>query len=202
MQSSKPVQQTEQKSNGAEAVEPPAVGPDTTTQHGIEMEKKSETPSHAMRNEAASGKEKPTQASNNEDMIIIKRTYDFAGDTITEEKTVPKASAEAALFLQSQNQPTPPTDRPAVRRPKKRPSMFDSKGAAGAPSALTGASKAPKLNTIEKSKLDWAGFVDKEGIADELDEHSRAKEGYLGRMDFLGRVEAKREEELKSARNK
>lgn len=62
--------------------------------------------------------------------------------------------------------------------------------------------KGPKLNTVEKSKLDWAAYVDRAGIKDDLDVHSRAKEGYLGRMEFLNRLEDKREEERRNARLK
>ncbi len=141
-----------------------------------------------------------------ETMITIKRTYIFAGETITEEKLVPKSSAEARLYLQSLqegNNSSAPVTKPPLRRPKKRTSMFEP-NPDGMVKGLTpaGGNKGPKLNTIEKSKLDWAGFVDKEGIAEELDDATKAKEGYLGRMDFLGRVEAKREEEMKTARNK
>ena len=138
-----------------------------------------------------------------EDMITIKRTYVFAGETITEEKLVPKTSAEARLYLQSQQQPSSPstpnsTSKP-LRRPKKRVSQFEPN-----PNGIVKglAPQGPKLNTIEKSKLDWAGYVDKEGIKEELDVAEKAKEGYLGRMDFLGRVEAKREDERKNAKMK
>ncbi|KAF2274612.1 BCNT-domain-containing protein, partial [Westerdykella ornata] len=55
--------------------------------------------------------------------------------------------------------------------------------------------KAQKLNVVDKSRLDWTGFVDKEGIAEELDAHGKTKGAYLGRMEFLASVEAKREEE-------
>ena len=55
--------------------------------------------------------------------------------------------------------------------------------------------KAQKLNVVDKSRMDWTGFVDKEGIAEELDTHGKTKEAYLGRMEFLAGVEAKREEE-------
>ncbi|KAI9829961.1 MAG: hypothetical protein M1819_005933 [Sarea resinae] len=142
-------------------------------------------------------------AANGEDMITIKRTYDFAGETITEEKVVPRSSAEARLYLQSQQNPPSQSNKPPLRRPKKRASMFEP-NPNGVVKGLppTTAQRGPKLNTIEKSKLDWAGFVDKEGIADELDEASRAKGGYLGRMDFLARSDSKREEELKKAKHK
>jgi len=55
--------------------------------------------------------------------------------------------------------------------------------------------KVQKLNVVDKSRLDWTGFVDKEGIAEELDTHGKTKEAYLGRMEFLAGVDARREEE-------
>ncbi|KAL9596083.1 MAG: hypothetical protein Q9219_006031 [cf. Caloplaca sp. 3 TL-2023] len=140
-----------------------------------------------------------------EDSISIKRTYEFAGETITEEKIVPKSSAEARLYLQSQaSSPSPisPIGGKPLRRPKKRPSMFEPnpdgivKGLPATPN------KGPKLNTIEKSKLDWASHVDKEGLKEELDVAGKAKGGYMDRMEFLGRSEAKREEDMKNARKK
>jgi hypothetical protein len=57
--------------------------------------------------------------------------------------------------------------------------------------------KAHKLNVVDKSRLDWTGFVVQEGIAEELDTHGKTKEAYLGRMNFLADVEAKQEEERK-----
>ncbi|KAI9721816.1 MAG: hypothetical protein M1812_002152 [Candelaria pacifica] len=137
-----------------------------------------------------------------ENMVAIKRRYEFAGETITEEKLVPSASAEGRLHTQSKQSPLSTKPKPPLRRPKKRTSMFEPNPTGIVKGVLPSDGKGTKLNTIEKSKLDWAGYVDKEGIADDLDEHSRAKEGYLGRMDFLGRVEAKRDEGLKSARKK
>lgn len=62
--------------------------------------------------------------------------------------------------------------------------------------------KAQKLNVVDKSRMDWTGFVDKEGIAEELDTHGKTKEAYLGRMEFLAGVEARREEERLSLKQK
>ena len=146
---------------------------------------------------------KPTTSALPEDMIIIKRTYVFAGETITEEKVVPKASAEARLYLQNQQTPssTPP-DHPPLRRPLKRKSRFEPNPEGVVKGLPASANKGPKLNVVEKSKLDWAGYVDKEGMQDELKNAEKAKDGYLSRTDFLGRVEAKREDELRNARFK
>lgn len=139
------------------------------------------------------------------DTITINRTFTFAGETHTESRTVPATSAEAKLYLAEQaeaaaraagNAPTgAPSSKPlapGLRRPKKRVSMFSS-GAAG--NDATKPAKEQKLNTLQKSRLDWAAHVDSEGISEELDEARRAKGGYLGKMDFLGRMDAKREGE-------
>lgn len=146
----------------------------------------------------------PTQALD-ENTIAIKRTYIFAGETITEEKIVSKSSAEARLYLQSQAttpSPVSPVGGKPLRRPKKRPSMFEPNPEGIVKGLAPPTSKGPKLNVVEKSKLDWASHVDKEGLKDELDVAEKAKDGYMGRMDFLGRSEAKREEERKNARTK
>jgi len=73
---------------------------------------------------------------------------------------------------------------------------------AAAVPATKKAEKAQKLNVVDKSRMDWTGFVDKEGIAEELDTHGKTKEAYLGRMEFLAGVEARREEERRNAKLK
>ena len=115
--------------------------------------------------------------------------------------------------------------RPKIRRPLRRPSRFDPNPtgyvrnlapefqlswprkataatagqlenvAAGPEIHRVRQEKAQKLNVVDKSRLDWTGFVNKEGIAEELDTHGKTKEAYLGRMDFLAGVEARKEEE-------
>ena len=163
-----------------------------------------------------------TQSKYPAEMIKIKRTYKFAGDVITEEKLVPKDSAEAKVFLAGGKDAERLTDADAsaapnskaalkLRRPLRKISRFDpnptgsikkswdrqpvEQAGAGAENA-----KGPKINTVEKSRLDWAAYVDQAGIKDELRVHSKAKEGYLGRMDFLDRVENKKYEESRNAR--
>ncbi|KAH1333248.1 swr complex subunit [Aspergillus fumigatus] len=159
-----------------------------------------------------------------EEMVKIKRTYKFAGEVITEEKIVPKDSAEAKLFLAKGESVETVTDADVehaanakdalkLRRPLRKISRFDpnptgtiKKSWEKQPTAgITGQTEnisGPKINTVEKSRLDWAAYVDQAGIKDELKEHSKAKEGFLGRMDFLNRVVAKWEEERRNARLK
>lgn len=150
-----------------------------------------------------------------EQMIKIKRTYKFAGEMITEEKVVPKDSAEAKAFLSSgenveyadgdEAQGADATSH--LRRPLRKISRFDpnptgsiKKSWEKQPPTEAENARGPKINTVEKSRLDWAQYVDQAGIKDELRVHSKAKEGYIGRMDFLGRVEAKRDDEARQAR--
>jgi Bucentaur or craniofacial development len=157
-----------------------------------------------------------------EDMIKIKRTYKFAGEIHTEEKMVPRDSAEAKLYLAETTGEKPEdlaeglhseTTIIKLRRPLRKVSRFDpnptgvikkswEKQAARAVSGDVDDLKGPKLNTVEKSRLDWAQYVDETGIKDELNVHSKAKEGYMGRMDFLNRVDANREDERRNIRLK
>ncbi|KAJ6117288.1 Craniofacial development protein 1/Bucentaur [Penicillium capsulatum] len=162
--------------------------------------------------------DQPRPSKGAEQMIKIKRTYEFAGEKITEEKVVPKDSAEAKAFLSSgENVEYADVDEAKaadttgnLRRPLRKISRFDPnptgviKKSWEKQPAEVGAdgARGPKINTVEKSRLDWAQYVDQAGIKDELRVHSKAKEGYIGRMDFLGRVEAKRDDEARQARLK
>lgn len=193
----------------------------TTARSQLDVRKDSSKPSEKGEDPSASdlpgqGANKQTEPSYdgntnpaNEKMVTIKRTYAFAGETITEEKVVPKSSAEARLYLQSQHTDSNPTIKPGTkppfRRPKKRASMFEpsSEGLGqGFSPSNTNKGKGHKLNTIEKSKLDWAGYVDQQGMKEELDGAEKSKDGYLGKRDFLERVVAKRDDEILSAKKR
>ncbi|KAI1757816.1 bucentaur or craniofacial development-domain-containing protein [Xylaria castorea] len=147
-------------------------------------------------------------------MIKIRRTYNFAGKVHTEEKLVARDSAEAKLYLASQDPHLADTeDEQPKRKPRKAfRSIFEPviEGLALRADLKLGMNirlelreqqaKAKKLNVVEKSRMDWAGFVDKEGIKDELELAGKSKESYVSRQDFLQRVEAKKEEEARRAR--
>jgi hypothetical protein len=155
-------------------------------------------------------------------MVTIKRTTTFAGTTTTEAKLVPRSSAEAQLYLSSLPKPTsktPPLTTTPIRRPLKRPSRFDPPSLTPVPNlhkataALKSlvevksigelkAEQGRKLNTVEKSRMDWAGYVDQERLGDELERAGKARGGYLERMDFLGRSEMRREEGWREGRRR
>ncbi|KAG4218174.1 hypothetical protein PC116_g33346 [Phytophthora cactorum] len=151
-------------------------------------------------------------------MIKIKRTYNFAGKVHTEEKLVPRDSAEAKLYLASQDPKlveeaeAEAEDGQPRRKPRKAfRSIFepviegltqraDLNLGMDARLQLREQAKAKKLNVVEKSRMDWAGFVDKEGIKDELELAGKSKDSYVNRQDFLARVAANRDEEARRAR--
>ncbi|OWB63374.1 hypothetical protein B5S29_g4350 [[Candida] boidinii] len=78
-----------------------------------------------------------------------------------------------------------------VKRPprRKRASLIDD--------VINGKSNA-KLSTLEKSRLDWASYVDKQKISEEL--RNSNKGGYLETQDFLARVDSNRDQQFKEAR--
>lgn len=143
--------------------------------------------------------------------IWINTSYAFAGRVITESKQVDADSAEAKAYLNSTAglqmkegatqkyrafvpviRTIKGSDEPVELRIKlKRPSLIDK-------FLSTLGNKFQKLSTLEKSRLDWASFVDQNKINDELKSHN--KDGYLEKQDFLGRVQANQDKNYESAR--
>ncbi|KAL7927920.1 bucentaur or craniofacial development domain-containing protein [Trichoderma austrokoningii] len=159
--------------------------------------------------EKAVADEKRDSKEDESTMIRIKRAYNFAGRVHTEEKLVPRDSAEAKLYLASQEGDAPP-DAPRLTKKAFR-SAFEPiiEGATnrtdlnlGLEARRKAANEAQtkKLNTVEKSRMDWAGFVDKEGIKDELELAGKSKDSYASRQDFLARSEALRDNQAQRVR--
>ncbi|KAF2663867.1 BCNT-domain-containing protein [Microthyrium microscopicum] len=118
------------------------------------------------------------------------------------------------------------SEKPSLRRPLRRPSRFEPNLLGEVrtlpphlqlrwprnkvlSSTKSGNARMPpppkpgtKLNTVDKSRHDWAGYVDKAGIAEELDVYGKSKQSYLGRKDFLNRAEYRLEDERRDARQK
>ena len=169
--------------------------------------------SRNLNNHSGDSEKENVPANDRDETITIKRTYKFAGEVHIEEKTVLKSSAEAQLWM-SQQRPskgsTAMADGKVLNRPLRKISRFDPnfsnmeafKSSWAAANAQEAKFTAPKLNVVEKSKMDWAEHVDTEGLKEELDMHAKAREGYLTRMDFLKEVEERKEAEARTARLK
>ncbi|KAG4301846.1 hypothetical protein PCANB_002097 [Pneumocystis canis] len=138
--------------------------------------------------------EKKTVKGNNyypinssEEKVKISRTYEFAGKVETEERFVLKDSAEARMHFSSIN--LVQTDKPLLRKSTKRVSSLE-----------VANNRPVKLNTLEKSRLDWAKFIDKEGIANEL--KNASKDGYMDKQMFLQVAEERMIKNIKEAMKK
>ncbi|KAK6464590.1 hypothetical protein DFJ63DRAFT_81776 [Scheffersomyces coipomensis] len=144
--------------------------------------------------------------------IKIETSYAFAGKLVTETKYVDENSAEAKAYLNSTASITLDNSKESKRNSSfvtvirkvaktdeekelriklKRPSLIDN--------FMTNLGKKQKLSTLEKSRLDWASFVDKRKIGDELKIHNKA--GFLDTQDFLHRVDTRRDEQYVKARD-
>jgi hypothetical protein len=209
----------------------PIVPPKTTTAENENSSSQTPAQDGESGNNTAAGPDGPSSAPTKEpsDMIKIKRTYNFAGKVHTEEKLVPRDSAEAKVYLATLGEGAEAeaaaaalaaeaeADDPTKRKPRRAfRSAFEPVVADGAALAQRSdlnlgmaarlqmreqqAQKAKKLNVVEKSRMDWAGFVDKEGIKDELELAGKSKQSYASRQDFLARVEANRDEDARRIR--
>ncbi|KAI1634117.1 bucentaur or craniofacial development-domain-containing protein [Biscogniauxia mediterranea] len=196
-------------------------GPIIPAKSDADQEKENQRPPQDSTSEQQAGKTQPGKPTGADPpaMIKIKRTYNFAGKVHTEEKLVPRDSAEAKLYLASQDAKASEEVDDEDELPKRKPrkafrSAFEpiAEGLSQRSDLNLGmtmrlqlreqakGANAKKLNVVEKSRMDWAGFVDKEGIKDELELAGKSKESYAHRQDFLARVEAKKEEEARRAR--
>ncbi|KAG8161791.1 hypothetical protein KVR01_008778 [Diaporthe batatas] len=216
-----------QAASGPVTVDVDALWASMTAAPVVPTKQQPQTDSKGENGDAAAGPgDSNAQAANGKDgdpseMIKIKRTYNFAGKVHTEEKMVQRDSAEARLYLASQGEDAAADadaedDEPDKRMPRKAfRSAFEpvapaeqglhqrsdlNLGMASRLQARQDKDKAKKLNTVEKSRMDWAGFVDKEGIKDELALAGRAKGAFADRQDFLARSEARRDEEARRVR--
>ncbi|KAL7285838.1 hypothetical protein ACG7TL_000947 [Trametes sanguinea] len=151
---------------------------------------------------------------------IVKR-YRYAGEEVTEIKEVPADSQEAKQWpLWSPPSDSQAAAGTSASTNERQASAGPSTAPASADSAPSSLSKAPvkrpgprkpkktlapipkkepvkKLTTLDKSAMDWRAHVEGEaaasGVKDELEANRRGG-GYLEKVEFLQRVEARKEE--------
>lgn len=112
----------------------------------------------------------------------ITEIFEFAGEKVEVEKviTVTPPSADK-------------NDGAASRRPVRG-------GGSGIGSILEQLGRPSKISTLDKTKLDWNKFKQREGIEEDLQTFNKGKDGYLERQDFLERTDFRQFEIEKSQR--
>ncbi|KII91235.1 hypothetical protein PLICRDRAFT_105952 [Plicaturopsis crispa FD-325 SS-3] len=154
-------------------------------------------------------------------LVKIEKRYRFAGEEVVEVVEVPEDSPDAkkwplvdsipnsnapseepsAVASTSQSTPTPSASssaQPPAPPPKRRGPRKPKTSLAPLPSAST---KAKKLTTLEKSAMDWRAHVgaSEPTITDELEANRRGG-GYLEKVEFLQRVEERKEGAIEAAK--
>lgn len=173
----------------------------------------------------------PVSLSSHPDGLIkIKRRIEFAGVISEVEEEVLRSSKQAQRYLEenpedSQVGSSRQSRKDGLRRPLRRPSLFEPnplaivKGVAPdklrrrAPTRLDvlmaerhaemeRKKKIERMSTVQKSALDWRGFVTDQGYGEELDEYGKSKMGFLAREHFLDKVHGANEDARRAARLK
>lgn len=126
---------------------------------------------------------------------IVTEIFEFAGEKVEVKKEV-KIDSKPKETSTSSNEKS--TESASVNRPRVGGAVGRSSG--GLSSVLGQLGKKNKLSVLEKTKLDWTGFKDKEGIDEELQTHNKGRDGFLERQDFLERTDLRRFEIEKSIR--
>ncbi|PFH47380.1 hypothetical protein AMATHDRAFT_152178, partial [Amanita thiersii Skay4041] len=153
--------------------------------------------------------------------VKIQKKYLFAGEEVVEVVEVPEDSAEAKKWplwnppakVDTQDADTPreamppapveamevakmpvnasaPTKRVGPRKPKTK--LME----------LPSATKAKKLTTLDKSVMDWKAHVwssENVGLQEELEANRRGG-GYLEKVEFLKRVDERKDEVFEAAK--
>lgn len=98
--------------------------------------------------------------------VKVTQIFEFAGEEVKVEKEVAVNSSEAKLL-----------NTPSGSHPPKR-----GRGrSTGIGSVLSQIGKKQKINTLEKSKLDWDKFKREENLEEELNNFNKGKDGYVCR---------------------
>lgn len=87
--------------------------------------------------------------------------------------------------------PKPPLKKPGPRKPKTVLSAVPS----------SSSQKAKKLTTLDKSVMDWKAHIQDTTLQEEL-EANRKGGGYLEKVEFLKRVEDRKEENLEAMKSR
>ncbi|KAH9850648.1 bucentaur or craniofacial development-domain-containing protein [Lenzites betulinus] len=161
--------------------------------------------------------------------VKIVRRFRFAGEEVAEVKEVPADSREAKEWPlwkpreDNSSKGQEHTDRPPASHSGSATAVASSSSATPASSSAKPPGKRPgprkpkttlapipkkdsvkKLTTLDKSAMDWRAHVEGDAppdVKDELEANRRGG-GYLEKVEFLQRVEARKEEVLDANKGK
>lgn len=139
-------------------------------------------------------------SSSTEQKKIVTEIFEFAGERVEVKKEVKVTDEKPATSSEASSTKT--NTKPGPTLPLNRPRTS---GGGGLSSVLGQIGKKNKLSILEKTKLDWGGFKQTEGIDEELQTFNKGRDGYLERQDFLQRTDVRQfeiEKNLRAANRK
>ncbi|CAH8864445.1 unnamed protein product [Trichobilharzia szidati] len=122
-----------------------------------------------------------SKATDGEKVKVVKK-YQFAGEEVEVTETVSKTE-NISKIPQNQNNTSTNAQPPKLKPPTLGPGL-----ASALQNLKSTVNKLPRLSTLEKSRLDWKQYVQKESLEDDLKAHNKGKDGYLERQAFVSRT--------------
>ncbi|KAH7882393.1 bucentaur or craniofacial development-domain-containing protein [Phlebopus sp. FC_14] len=161
----------------------------------------------------------PIQQETTKKLVKVEKKYLFAGKHVIEVVEVPEDSEDAKKWPLWQPQPSP-SPQPTAEQPVsvEVAGSGSSSVASGTPPApgkrpgprkartalpsLPKAGQAKKITTLDKSAMDWRTHLSSQSsdVQDELNANRRGG-GYLEKVEFLKRVEDRREDVLEASKS-
>ncbi|KAK7037984.1 craniofacial development protein 1 [Favolaschia claudopus] len=145
-------------------------------------------------------------------MVKVQKRYLFAGEYTTEVVEVSEDSADAKkwpLWFPPDTSQAPSSAEASASSPahptiEARPPAKPRPGPRKSKTTLAAipTQKARKLSTLDKSAMDWQAHVNSEPseMKDELDANRRGG-GYIEKVEFLSRVDARKEDALEASKS-
>lgn len=107
---------------------------------------------------------------------VVTKIFEFAGEEIKVTKEVASDSVEARLAVKPS--PGSSSGSSSSSTASNGGIPFRGRGRGGGLSSVLGQiGKKNKISVLEKSKLDWDGFKQKEGISTDIETHNKGKDG-------------------------
>ncbi|CAH8545893.1 unnamed protein product [Schistosoma turkestanicum] len=127
-----------------------------------------------------------TKKSDSTEKVNVVKKYQFAGEEVEVIQAVSNTEngMKSSSALQNQSKTSSQTTNSLK---SKAPPLGH--GLSNALQNLKSTvNSLPKLSTLEKSRLDWKQYVQKESLEDDLKAHNKGKEGYLEKQAFFNRA--------------
>jgi hypothetical protein len=135
--------------------------------------------------------------SDQNNKVLITKTYDFAGESIS-------VTEESISVTEESNANCSQSETKTKIDPKNevKDKIVKSVKRSGGLGAVLNELKKPKISTLQKSIIDWNNFKKDEGIEDELNQHNKSKNTFIERQAFLQRTDVRQFEIEKEVRAK